>query len=171
MNNEDIKREIDALKNRVAALEAWKTQRTRQQITFPLDVQSRDILNKDFMRVIGQYIYFGGVAGLPFLVIEGIQDKKRFEVSRILIEYKADPSSDVIRILYPSDDAIFANDETVVLYTTDTAPGGLSDLGLTTYYVVSAASDGNSFKLAATVGGAAINITSEGVGRQFLSRI
>ncbi len=47
MDNETIKSlvtQLDELKGRVEVLEAWKTQKERQQLTFPLDYVSQQIL-------------------------------------------------------------------------------------------------------------------------------
>jgi len=158
-------------KRQLKELMDWKQARERQQITFPLDRVSIDVLSKYFMRLIGQYVYFGGAAGNPFLVYEGIQDKTRFEIEAALIEYIASAGTDFVSILYPNIPfTVFANDESLVLFTTDTEPGGLSGAGGTLYYVVNATADGLSFQLSLTLGGAAVNITSGGIGRQFLVR-
>lgn len=61
----------------------------------------------------------------------------------------------------------YADGDTVVIYGGGTAPGGLT-LG-TTYYVVNATTD--DFQVAATAGGAAIDLTSAGSGELFLSAI
>lgn len=167
MNQEQ---EIKILKQQVSDLMTWKEQRVKQQITFPLDIQSIDVLNKYFMRIIGNYVYEAGATANVFLVYEGTQGNIRFDAGLSLIEYVADASTDIVTIKNPNSQTLFYNNQTVVLFTTDTEPAGLSGLGTTTYYIVNATSTG-SFKLSATSGGAAINITSNGIGRQFLTRV
>lgn len=167
----------DNLLARIEALEKWKEARERQQIVLPLDSESLEVLGKSFLRVVDNYTYFGGTGSRSFLVLRAEQDGVGVDLSPGLVRYTAEATTDVITILdkrgYASGLAPnkFGNDETLVLYTTDTMPGGLSGQGLTTYYVVNAASDGYSFKLSATLGGAAINITTNGVGLQLLERI
>lgn len=163
-----MEQDIKKLQARVDELEKYVADRKRQQIVYPIDKESLEVLSRYVMRITGSYVYEGGAAARPFLVYEGIQGSSRFEVGPASFEYVADPSSDTIRILHPATNNVFANDMTVSLLSTDTPPGGLSALGLTTYYVVSAASNGYTFKLSATLGGAAIDITSAGNGRQFI---
>lgn len=171
MTPEELNIKIEALTTRVKELEDWNAQRLRQQITFPLDPESIKAINKYFMRITDDFYYFGGVGAHAFQTFTGVQDKLKFELYRTLIRYTAEPTTDIITIVEPTTADKYANDDTVVLFTDDTVPGGLTGNGSVTYYVVSAASDGYSFKLSASLGGAAINITSTGSGRQFLSRI
>ena len=158
------------LLRRMEALEAWKAEREKQQITYPVDQESIDALNRYFMRIVDEYSYFGGVGDNTFLSYIGAQGEKVFEVGPGLIRYTAE-TSDFVYIVDKTNINRFTNNDQVLLYTTDTAPGGLTSGGLTTYYVVSAASDGYSFKLSTSEGGAAVNITSTGAGRQYLARI
>jgi hypothetical protein len=171
MNNEELIKRIERL-------ERWRDDRKKQQITFPLDQQSIEILNKYFLRIVDGYVYFGGAGTNAFPILVGKQDTNFVDLRPGLIQYTADPSTDVITIVNQqvysaagSGINQFANDATLVLFTTDTEPGGLSAGGLTTYYVVSAAANGFSFKLSLSSGGAAVNITDTGIGRQFLERI
>lgn len=162
--NEDLIRRIEALEEKLR-------QRESQQITYPLDQESLDVLKKYFMRIDDQIIYFGGAGGNPFLALLGTQDGTPFEVTHSFVRYVVDVTSNVVTVVDKKQIDKFLDDQEVILYTTDTAPGGLTDGGLTTYHVVNAASDGYSFKLAATQGGAAINITSTGTGKQFIVKI
>ena len=172
-----MENDIKQLTRRIEELEKWKEDRQRQQIVLPLDKESIDVLGKSFLRVVDEYTYFGGASDNSFLVLRAEQDGVGVDLSPGLVRYTADETTDVITIVdrrgYASGLAPnkFSDDQTVILYTTGTMPGGLSGQGLTTYYVVSAASDGYSFKLSATLGGAAINITTNGAGLQLLERI
>jgi len=58
---------------RIEALEKWKVDREKQQITFPLDLQSIETLNNYFMRLTGSYSFEGGAAGRTFYVYTGQQ--------------------------------------------------------------------------------------------------
>jgi hypothetical protein len=62
----------------------------------------------------------------------------------------------------------FSDDNQVSISTTDTPPGGLS-LSPNIYYVINSSS--STLQLSATLGGAAINITSQGSGRHYLSGV
>lgn len=163
--------EIEQLKAQVAALTARLDAKDAQQIKFPLDKESIDILNKYFVRIVDEYVYLGGAGDNSFPVFVGTQDGKRFDVYPGNIRYTVEPSTNVVTIVDRTPYTRFGDDETMVLFTTDTMPSPLSGQGLTTYYVISAASDGYSFKLSATLGGSEINITDVGVGKQFLTRI
>jgi hypothetical protein len=159
------------LLKRVEALEEWKRQREQQQITFPLDAESVEVLNKDFVRVVDEYTYFGGVGTTQNQNYVAVQNGNQFQFGGGFIEYTANPGLDTINIINQVSINKFANDQTVILFTSDTTPGGLDGQGLVTYYVVEASTDGFSFKLSDSEGGSAINITSAGVGRQLLQRI
>jgi len=52
------------LENRIKELEKWKAEKEKQQISFPLDNQSIDILKKYFMRIVSSYIWYGGVGSI-----------------------------------------------------------------------------------------------------------
>lgn len=68
------------LQKRIEALEKWKDDRTRQQITFPLDTQSNTILNKYFSSVIGS-IFNLSVSGQEFRKLLLQQDSKVYVIS------------------------------------------------------------------------------------------
>ncbi len=56
MNNEQ---RITQLESQVRDLLAWKDARTRQQLTFPLDKVSKDIVSKDM------FVWNGTIADVP----------------------------------------------------------------------------------------------------------
>jgi hypothetical protein len=165
MNNEQ-----DLIK-RIEALEAWKKKKEMQQISFPLDVQSIDVLNRYFVRVIDKFTYFGGAGGNPFTVYVATQDGQFFDMAASFVRYTADPTTDEITVVEKLSDNRFFDDEEVILFTTDTAPGGLTAEGIQTYHVVNADADGYVFQLSLTQGGSAVNITSAGLGRQLIVRL
>jgi len=154
---------LKQLERQVAELTNFKEKKESQQISFPLDITSINILNKYFLRIVGKYVYGGGVALQPFTVYEGLQDQTRVEFQNSSIEYTADPTTNILTLIYPND-VTYSVDSVINIVTTDTPPGGLSEL--TNYYISSPTPTG--FKLAASPGGAAIDITSKGIGRQFL---
>lgn len=53
MNNEQ---RIQQLERQVQGLLVWKEQKTRQQLTYPLDQQSKDITNRDNLVLTGAII-------------------------------------------------------------------------------------------------------------------
>lgn len=168
MNNEE-------LIARIEVLERWKAEKEKQQIKLPFDIESRNVLNQYFVSILESYAYTfdGGVGGNTFSVkvFEGSQGGDLVRLFPAEIRYTANPSNDVLTVLNKVNTSKFVDDMVVILYTTGTAPGGLTAGDLTNYHVVSAAADGYSFKLSATQGGAAINITSSGVGRQIIELI
>lgn len=165
----------DELIKRIEALEKWKEDRERRQITYPLDFESIEALNKYFVRVVDEYDYTfdGGVGGATFQVkvFEALQDNNLMKISPAEIRYIANPDDNVITIINKIPTSQFADDQQVLLFTTDTAPGGLSAGDLTTYHVVESSTDMYSFKLSLSQGGAAVNITSKGTGRQIIEKV
>jgi hypothetical protein len=157
MNND-----IEQLKKDVAELKAWKEQRLLQQISYPLDTQSITILNRYFPRIINDLVlYFGGASGRGFEYLFLKQDNTTFQINKDQSQpYTVNATSDIFTV---QNHGYQANDQ-VVVFTSDTQPTPLV-LG-TTYFVVSPSA--LTFKLSATSGGSAINITDTGVGLQFI---
>lgn len=156
--------EYQKLLQRVEALEKWKAQKERQQISYPLDTQSQTILQKYFMSIsnIFDFILYG-VAENPARTFVGKQGNFAFEVSpQTLFKYTVNVSNDEITVQGTN----MINDQAVMFTTDDTLPAPLD--GTTTYYVVN--STGPTFKVSLTVGGAAVNITTVGAGSQYIYR-
>lgn len=152
------------LLQRVDALEKWKAQRERQQLTYPLDVQSQSILNKYVMVINDKFDFIVyGVADHAVSRYFGTQGNKAFEISpQTLFRYSVNATTNVFTVQGTN----LLNDEAVLVTTNDTLPAPLD--GTTTYYVIN--STGTTFKLSLTVGGAEINVTDIGVGNQFIYR-
>lgn len=156
------------LENRIKELEKWKAEKEKQQISFPLDNQSIDILKKYFMRIVSSYIWYGGVGSNMFLEYIGEQDGTIFSVSPpSLTTYTVDVTTNYLTTSQISGNLKFFDDMEVVLYTDGTAPDPLSAGLGTIYHIIN--SDGYTFQLSASSGGAAINITDSGSGRQFIT--
>ena len=156
--------ELQNLKRDVEELKEWKKARMAQQIVYPLDAPSYTILNDKFMSIIESVTYEGGVGGNTFTFYIGKQGGLEFEAYPVSsVPYYVDPATNLV---YTTSPLKFFDDQPVILISTGTAPAPLvANLG-TTYYVIN--SDGHIFELSATLGGAAINITDTGSGRQFM---
>lgn len=152
------------LLQRVEALEKWKAQKTRQQISYPLDIQSQEVLGKYVMRITDRYDFIlFGVAEHPVSTFIGAQGNNVFEVSpKTLFRYTVNVTSNEFTV----EGSNFVDDEAVLFTTSDTLPNPLD--GSTTYYVIN--SSGGTFEVSLTVGGAAVNITDLGVGSQYIYR-
>lgn len=150
-----------SLEKRISALEKWQQERQRQQIVFPLDFQSQTILGKYFMHIISTITTIGGAGGTETTQFIGQQNELEFLVSQnFYVPYTVNATSNI----FSTPTAYFEDDMVALVATTDTAPAPLV-VG-TDYYVVN--STGNTFQLSATLGGAAIDITDTGTGRQFI---
>jgi hypothetical protein len=167
--------DIEQLKKRVQELEDWKTKKEGKQLSYPLDQDTVDTVNQYFPRIIDNVILtYTGASAHYVPVLLGKQGDQRFDLSNTYVRYTADPSTNVITIVDKTKTNQFADDQQVVFYvdllTGDTAPGGITDSSVT-YYVVSTASDGYSFKVSASSGGVAVDITSAGTGKQFITKL
>lgn len=152
-----------ALERRIAALEKWQADKKLQQISFPLDTQSVTILKKYFMRIVNTIKTIGGVGGNEFITYLGEQDDKIFQLDKnTFIPYTVNVATDILSVI----GIRFDNDTQVYFSTEDTAPTPLDAMLGTSYFIVN--SSGNSFQVAATQGGAAIDITDQGVGHQYI---
>lgn len=156
------------LQRRIEALEKWQKEKEKQQIAFPLDIQSIEILNKYFVHYISTIGYDAGVGSNHFIKYLAMQDNLLFELNPpSLVSYTVNVTTNYLTTNQISGNIKFFDNFEVVLYTDGTPPSPLTAQGLTTYYVIN--SDGYTFQLSATLGGAAINITDTGYGRQFIS--
>ena len=150
---------------RIEKLEKYVEDRKRQQLTLPLDQTSIKILQEHFMYIDGTIQYDAGAGGNPFIEYLVRQGPILASVSPpSLSQYTADPATDYLTIAWGLK---FHDGDEVTLFTSGSAPNPLS-AGIGTIYHVRD-SDGRTFKLAATAGGAAINITTAGIGPQFIS--
>jgi len=146
---------------RLAALEKWRAEKERQQISFPLDFQSINVLKRDFMRIMSTITTIGGAGGNTFIEYAGEQGDLKFIVNKnTYVPYTVNVTSNVFTVT----STYFEDDMQVFVATSDTAPAPLAADG-TAYYVIS--STGTTFKLSATQGGAEINITDSGTGSQY----
>lgn len=156
---------IKDLTARVEKLEKWQAARTAQQITYPLDINSQQILNK-YLMAITDVIDFNitGVGDRRLFTYVGIQNSLRFQVTPLtLYKYSANPTTDTITLAYGS----LPNDTAVYLYSDGTYPPPL-DVDIV-YYVIN--SVGSTLQLSLSPGGAAINITGAGSGQQYMQTI
>jgi hypothetical protein len=146
---------------RIEALEEWKRQREQQQITFPLDHVSVEVLQKYFMRILGTVTYTAP-SGNEFVNYIGKQDELEFAVARNpYIAYTVNATTNILTL----EKGSLADDTQIIFYSEDTLPDPL--VSGVTYYVIS--SSGSTFKVSATLGGSEIDITDTGTGRQYVS--
>lgn len=162
---------LQQLENRIKELENWKSAKERQQITFPMDEKSIEVLNKYFMRLSpnGAVEYDGGAGGNPLTYYTGKQGELLFSVQKDnFTQFTANSTTDYITVINPK--ISFINDTAIYFLegsdATDSLPGGITAV-ITTYYVIN--STGNSFKISLTVGGVAVDITSNGSGVNYIS--
>lgn len=149
------------LENRIRALEQWKEQRIKQQVTFPLDIQSRLVLANYFMSITGVVRTISGVSGTEFINYIGKQGDYSWSVGAdVFIPYTVNPTTNV----FTNQRISFQNDQQVYFSTSDTPPSPLNTS--TNYFIIN--STGLTFKVSATMGGAAIDITDAGVGQQYI---
>ena len=157
------------LENRIKALEKWQSERKTQQVTYPLDNQSIQILNKYFLSYVESVFYEGGVAGTLFKEIL-VRQNGRINVlgaETVLLQYTANTSTNYLTLsqdLVNLGQATLANNTNVLVVTSGVAPAPLSG----TYFVVNAIAGDTQVQLSLTMGGVAVDITSTGTGNQYL---
>lgn len=160
----DLQTQLEQLSQRIDAIESWQAGKIKQQITFPLDIQSLKVLNQYYMHLTDTAIISGGASGNTFVNYIGNQGNYDFSVNQdIYILYSVNPTTDIFTI---TGKIGFSNGTQVVVSTSDTTPSPL--VAGTTYYVVNSTGIGQSFKLSSTLGGSPINITTKGTGEQYI---
>ena len=156
------------LEGKIKKLEDWKAQRERQQIVFPLDFQSQQVLGNYFMRILDvvRYVVVGAASEHTVTSFFGSQAQYNFEIPQsILYSYTVNTTTDVITAS-GGPNGRFEDDTAVYVYY---APDGVLPAPLasnTQYYVRD--STGLSFKLTDAPGNPAIDITTTGTGRQLM---
>lgn len=154
--------EINNLKQQVQELMDWKKKKEIQQISFPLDNNSFIVLNKYFLTLLSHidFVRSDGTTSQNILVR---QDNvlSAINIYNDLTRFTVNTSTDFITVTSGN----FNNDDKILMLSTGTLPGGLSDT-VSPYYVVN--STGSTFQVSTTSGGTPVNITSTGVGEQYL---
>jgi hypothetical protein len=155
-----------SLQKRIEELEKWKAEKEKQQIKFPLDVNSIIILNKYFMSLYATSTYIGGAGGNTFVNYIGKQDDRVFQVSKnTFIKYTVNITTNYLTI---AGGERFDTNMQVYFSTSDTAPSPIDTTGVTDYFIINASSDGQTFQISTTMGGSAVDITNTGVGEQYI---
>lgn len=156
--------ELEQLKRQVQELMDWKNQRERQQLSYPLDETSREIIQENLWVIEGEGVFERASGDIGAYFVE-VKNKKNNTNQIIgiyppLTLYTADPGTDTLTALNHG----FSNDERVVLVSTGLFPGGLSDTA--PYFIINATA--NTFQLSTTLGGSAVNITNAGTPNNFV---
>ena len=164
MDNAQLQQQIDDLKAQVEELKTWKEEKDAQQLSYPLDDVSKSILEKDFFRLTELVTYYGGASGTASVTALTRVDDQDLGVPIVanLMNFSVDPATNLI---YPAKPFYLETDWTVYFSSTDTLPAGL-DSTVITYYVINPTT--TSFQVSASAGGAAIDITSAGVGSHYV---
>lgn len=166
MENENLENRIQRLESQIKTLEQWKVEKEKQQIKFPLDNQSIEILNKYFMRIVQDIAYYegDGVDGYELIThYLAKQDNKYVDLRKSkLIQYTVDINTDYLSII---SDVNFTSNFILYFATTGVQPTALNTS--IPYYVIN--STGQRFQISETPGGAAVNFTDKGTGHQFIS--
>lgn len=148
------------MEERLQKIESWIKERETQQITFPLDQKSIEILQNYFMRILGNLSSFG-VGGDVETSYIGKQANLEFIVGKNqFIPYSVDVANNLI---IPAFAIGFEDGQRLYFLSEDTFPGGI---GGADYFVINATA--GSFQIATAPAGVAVDITSIGVGRQWL---
>jgi len=163
---------------RLTALEKWKADREQQQIVFPLDTRSFQVLNKYFLSAINNIWYYGGASGVLFkeLLVQQDGNINSLSARTSLIRYSVNTTNNTLIIgqdIVNKRQGAFEDNERVTLYASGQnapgeVPGGLDAEPPGGFYVVNGQQGGTVIQLSNTSGGAVLNITSQGTGEQYI---
>ena len=166
------------LLKRVEELEKWKAEKTRQQISYPLDTQSQANLGKYFMNIFERFDYeILGAASHPASLFVGTQGNYSFQLQpQTYFRYTVDTNANTVTVIgSPSPNGSFPgrfpNDTEVIVFTSDTFPAPLAIN--TSYYVIETSTDQQTFKLTTVQGDTdfIVNFTTRGVGVQLITLV
>lgn len=165
--------ELEQLKQRIEALEAWKAEREQRQLTYPLDTQTIEAINEHFLTIYDSIVY-ANAAGIDFTTFLVKQGSYRGSIGSgfPLFPFTVNTSTDVFTVsnsIVNGETPNFADDTQVLL--TFRSGGSLPSplLPNILYYVIN--STGTTFQLSATLGGSAINVTSSGSGDLYIEPV
>lgn len=164
-----MEKELLQLEKDIQELEAWKNSYVKEPLKFPLDLESKKILEKRTLIFTGRKITnVNGVILNDFIAIGlgiKINNKLRFALAiKPLLPFSA-AVSDVITNTNGSHN--LQNGDRIVLATTNTLPAGLGDTII--YYIINRT--GTTFKVSLTLGGSAVDITDTGIGTHYYTNI
>lgn len=179
---EDTTQENREIIERLESLENWRRERERQQIIYPLDKDSIDILNQHYLHLVAAYPYAGGASGRQFVTFIAQQDYNpireitdsngvawgftysKFQLPQAnIIPYAANPGNNRITMF---DDIDIDSGIHALFYTNGVAPGGITaGLGSPAYRINNLRD--RSFEIQDTAG-TTVDITTAGEGKQFL---
>lgn len=162
------------LENRIAALEKWKSEKDRKQITFPLDKETLETLGKYFLSKKLDVFYEGGAGANYFPLSLFSQENRGFLIGSYVafVAYKVETtgSNATVRVGFDyinNKPYTLTGSETVIPMTdiNGEAPGGLSPLSNEMVFINV---DGNTANLSYN-GIDPINISSSGSGNQYFA--
>lgn len=163
MNNEQ---KIQQLERQVQELLNWKDNKDKQQIQYPIDVNSKKVLKEGLyypngkLIPISSYVYSDLLSiGIVFM-FNGIEMVS--PATSILKTFTAAISDVITSVGHGFQDGRY-----VAVASTGTLPAGLDEV--TPYYVINSTAD--TFKLSTTLGGGAVDITDAGSGTHYIGNI
>ena len=165
MDNQQSENRIKKLENQIQSLEKWKAEKEKQQIAFPLDIRSIEILQKYFMHITEEISTEGDLPGSYITRYLGKQDNKQFDVFKnTFLQYTVDIENNILKVLSRS----FEINTQIWFTTEDTAPNPIDTSGFTDYYVINPTN--TTFQITTVMGdaGSIVDITDIGVGRQYI---
>lgn len=161
-DNQQLMQKIQELERKVADLEAWKQARTRQQITFPLDIDSVNVLKKHFVSYVRDYWFEQHDGEEVFTQIDLEVDGRLLPVSpgNFYIPFSVNTTNDTIIV-----NRKYVNNDSMVNFFSTVAAGIPGGLTAGPYYVIN--STDSSFQVSTSPGGSVVDITSAGSGELF----
>lgn len=169
-----MEQELLQLENKVRELEMWKESRIKQRFTFPIDYNSRNIIDRKNIIATGNTYPTQGISLtdlLGFGLVYTINGINKPSYSKVLVctvplyRFDANATTDIID--YVRGSFYVRDNDVIALTTSGSLPAGLD--AITQYYVINATI--NTFKVSLTQGGAAINITSVGSGNHYFGKL
>lgn len=160
--------ELTYLENKVKELRAWKNARLDERLRYPLDIRSKQVLQKDVLVFTGKekpsitnLLSDYTCLGLE-LSING--EKRAVLASYPLYQFSA-AVTDIIT--YGAGSFTVNDNDTIAVVSTNLLPGGLTVN--TVYYVINATA--TTFKVSLSQGGSAVDITNTGTGSHYFAKL
>lgn len=164
------KQEMHKLKEDVTALMEWKRARETQQLTFPLDEDSLNILKDTFLSRKASLLSFTSVSGLEFesLLVSQGRNTYLLSLGQPVYTLTVDTATDIFTIgqdIATGGQGFVSDGQQWLILAASAAPTPLSSGS--SYYIVNSDAQGRTFQLSLTFAGAPINITAAGDGVYF----
>jgi hypothetical protein len=153
------------LLEKIKGISDWVSLKQKQQILFPVDVKSQQILNKDMLVATGNEYPIVLTDLLSFGLEVTLNGVTRTIAASLPLKSFTAAVTDICT--YTRGAHGLVNGDTIALVSSGVLPAGLDTT--TIYFIINATA--TTFKVSLTSGGSAVDITDTGTGTHYFGKL